>query len=81
MKHVVYKVYNPEGKCVRIFSDRTSAKQYIDKKNRNVPSWHYDELYKMQAAIMKHQYWGVKYSYANRRLAGTADIMPLGKLR
>ena len=54
MKHVVYKVYNPEGKCVRIFPDRIPAKQYIDKKNRNVPSWHYDELYKMRAAIMKH---------------------------
>lgn len=49
--YVVYKVYNPEGEHVKTFFNRKSAKAYIDLKNKDVPSWHYDELYKMACEV------------------------------
>ena len=49
--YIVYKVYNPQGEHVKTFFNRKSAKAYVDLKNRNVPSWHYDELYKMACAV------------------------------
>ncbi len=49
--YIVYKVYNPQGEHVKTFLTRKAAKTYIQKRNANIPSWHYAELYKMECAV------------------------------
>lgn len=48
---VVYIVYRPDGSMYDEFSTREQAKKFIETKNHDIPSWHYDELWKMGAAV------------------------------
>ena len=48
---VVYRIYHPKGWVVRTYSTNKQAKAFIEGINFNIPSWHYDELYKMRAEI------------------------------
>lgn len=50
---VIYEVFDPSGQIIASFTDRKEAKEFIEKKNANVPSWHYDELHKMGAKVVK----------------------------
>ena len=50
-KKVVYRIYHPKGWVIRTYSSLKQAKAFIDGLNWNIPSWHYDELYKMAAEI------------------------------
>ena len=54
MKKVVYKIYDPKGNVVRTYSDRKQAKAFIEGINFNIPSWHYDKLYKMRAEVTEN---------------------------
>lgn len=78
MKKVVYEIYSPEGYAIRSYSNRKQAKAFIEGLNFNIPSWHYDELYRMGTKVINI---GTEVEAVSRRLAGTADIMPLGNLR
>lgn len=50
-KKIIYHVYSPEGWIVRTCTNRKEVKAFIEGLNFNIPSWHYDKLYKMQAEV------------------------------
>ena len=52
-KHVVYVVYHPDGFPYAEFTDRKQAKKFLEEKNSNIPSWHYDELWKYQSCLVE----------------------------
>ena len=53
VKAIVYKVYSPDGVFVRAYDNRDMAKAFLDGINFNIPSWHYNELYKMAAEVVE----------------------------
>jgi hypothetical protein len=53
-KKVVYRIYAPRGYIVRTYPDRKQAKAFLDGINWFIPSWHYDELYKMRAEVTEN---------------------------
>lgn len=52
MKTVVYEVFDPSGKKQATFANRKDAKEYVNRKNQDTPSWHYDELWKIGASVV-----------------------------
>ena len=51
-KRVIYSVYKPNGTYYTSFNTRRKAKKFIEEKNSKIPSWHYDELWKMRTEIV-----------------------------
>ena len=52
MKRVVYRIYNPQGIHIMTYASRHQAKACLEELNRNIPSWHYDELCKYQTHVV-----------------------------
>lgn len=52
MTRVVYKVYHPAGYCIKTFDNRKQVRSFVEEINFNIPSWHYDELYKYRAVVI-----------------------------
>ena len=50
-KKVVYRIYHPLGWVVRTYNNRKQAKAFAEGLNFNIPSWHYDELYRISAEV------------------------------
>ena len=50
-KKIIYHVYSPEGWIVRTCTNRKEAKAFANGLNWNIPSWHYNELYKIKAVV------------------------------
>lgn len=50
---VIYEVFAPSGEVIATFDSRKEAKEFIDKANKNTPSWHYDDLYKLAPVVKK----------------------------
>lgn len=50
---VIYEIFDPSGEIIASFDSRKEAKEFINMKNADVPSWHYDELHKMGAKVVK----------------------------
>lgn len=54
MKKVVYYIYAPQSKrIVAAASSRRVAKAIVEEYNKNTPSWHYNELYKYSAVVVR----------------------------
>lgn len=51
-RYVIYVVYHPYGYSIAKFNTRKEAKTFLDEKNAHVPSWHYEDLYKMKSIVM-----------------------------
>ena len=52
MRKIIWLVYAPNKNnsiVVAAFTKRRDAKKYITKLNQDIPSWHYNELYKIGA--------------------------------
>ena len=54
VKKVVYYIYAPQSKrIVAAASSRRVAKAIVEEYNKNTPSWHYNELYKYSAVVVR----------------------------
>lgn len=52
MTKIAYEVYSPEGYRIKTFYDRKEMKGFLEGINFNIPSWHYDELYKYRSIVI-----------------------------
>lgn len=50
-RRVFWTVYSPDGVPIRTFVSRIEARKFLNKINAGIPSWHYDELYKLAAEV------------------------------
>lgn len=53
-KKVVYRIYHPKGWVVRTYDNRKQVKAFAEGLNFNIPSYYYDELYKISAEVTNY---------------------------
>ena len=52
---IAYKIFNPNGEWIASSNSRANVKHTLKALNQDVPSWHYDELYKQSAYIVDRE--------------------------